>query len=242
VVMQREASASGMLAGLVGGALPDALGGLLKDQGVDKNVPLQTIVSTELLRSFLIERGVIPVLCAAQAINCNSAPGNAALNEDRTLHAAVKLFQDHVLSVDENQITGVVHVSVIWYDRKLAADWCNELIAMTNLRIQKYAADNASMRVRYLKQEYGNTPVVPLQTAIGTILTSELTRQVDAATRPDFAWRVVDHASPPDDRRPARPLKSLIGAVAGLMAVLTALAILMWRSRRFPSRSQGGTD
>src|SRR5262249_10636018 len=126
VVMPRETSASGMLAGLVGGALPDALGGLLKDQGVDKNVPLQTIVSTELLRSFLTEHDVIRVLCAAKSIDCNTAPGNPALNEDRTLHAAIKLFQDHVLSIDENQLTGVIHVSVIWYDRKLAADWCNE--------------------------------------------------------------------------------------------------------------------
>jgi capsular polysaccharide biosynthesis protein len=237
VVMPRETSASGMLAGLVGGALPDALGGLLKDQGVDKNVPLQTIVSTELLRSFLTEHGVIRVLCAEKAVDCNNAPGNPALNDDRAVHAAVKLFRDHILSIDDNQLTGVVHISVIWYDRKLAADWCNELIEMTNLRIQKYAADNASMRVRYLKQEYGNTPIVPLQAAIGSILTSELTKQVDAATRPDFAWRVLDHASPPDDRRPARPLKSLIASVVGLMGVLILLAILAWRSRRHPLRS-----
>src|SRR5262249_24530742 len=148
------------------------------------------------------------------------------------MHAALKLFQDHILSVDENQLTGVVHISVIWYDRRLAAEWCNELIEMTNLSLQKYSADAASMRVKYLKQEYGNTSVVPLQTAIGTILTSELTKQVDAATRPDFAWRVVDRAYPPDDRRPARPLKWLVATVAGLMGTLLLLAWLAWQSSR----------
>jgi hypothetical protein len=242
VVMPREVSPSGMLAGLVGGALPDALGGLLKDQGVDKNVPLQTIGSAELLRRFLTEHDVIRVLCAAKAIDCNDAPHDPALNEDRTMHAAVKLFQDHILSVDENQLSGVVHLSVIWYDRRLAAEWCNQLIDMTNQSIQKYAADAASTRVKYLNREYGNTPLVPLQTAIGTLLTSELTKQVDAATRPDFAWRVIDRAYPPDDRRPARPLKWVIATVAGLLGMLMLLGVLAWRSVRQPAARQDGSE
>jgi uncharacterized protein involved in exopolysaccharide biosynthesis len=241
VAMPRDVSPSGVLAGLVGGALPDSLG-FLKDQGVDKNVPLQTIASGELLQNFLRDYSVIRVLCAANAIDCNDAPDNPALNQERTMHAAIKLFQDHILSVDENQITSVVHISVIWYDRKLAADWCNELIEMTNRSIQKYAADAASTRVKYLKQEYGNTLLIPLQTAIGTILTTELTKQVDAVTRPDFAWRVLDRASPPDDRRPARPLKWLIATVSGLLGVLLLLALLAWQSQRQWSGKRDGKN
>jgi uncharacterized protein involved in exopolysaccharide biosynthesis len=238
MVMPRNVSPSGVLAGLVGGALPD----FLKDQGVDKNVPLQTIVSRALLENFLREYSVIRVLCAANAITCDDVPENPALNQERTMHSAVRLFQEHMLSVDENQITNVVHISVIWYDRKLAADWCNELIDMTNRSVQKYAADAASTRVRYLKQEYGNTTVVPLQTAIGTILETELTKQVDAATRPDFAWRVLDRAFPPDDRRPARPLKWLIATAAALMGALLLLAVLAWRSSRQRSGKQDGNN
>jgi len=125
-----------------------------------------------------------------------------------------------------------VHISVIWYDRKLATDWCNELIDMTNHDIQKNAKDATSMRVKYLKQEYANTSLAPLQTAIGTILETELTKQVDAATRSEYAWRVLDRAYPPDDRRHARPLKSVIAAVSGLIGMLLLLTVLAWRSRK----------
>jgi len=230
LVMPRQAMSSGALSGLLGQALPDSLG-IPHDQNVDKNVPLQTIVSHALLETFIRNYSVIQVLCRSRAISCGDAQGNAALNQERTMNSAISLFQQHVLSVDENQLTGVVHISVIWYDRKLAADWCNELIDLTNHDIQNKAETTASLRVKYLKQEYANTQLVPLQTAIGTILQTELTKQVDAATRSDYAWQVLDRAYPPDDRRPARPLKSVIAAVAGIAGALSLLAILAWRSR-----------
>ncbi len=229
LVMPRQSAPSGMLAGLVGQALPDI--GLQRDQGVDKNVPLQTIASHGLLQTFIRDYAVIPALCSAHAISCADTRGSPALNQERMMNSAIKLFQEHILSVDENQLTGVVHVSVIWYDRKLAAEWCNELIDLTNHDIQTYAENTASVRVKYLKQEAADTPLVPLQAAIGTILQTELTKQVDAATRSDYAWQVLDRAYPPDDRRPARPLKAVIAAVAGIAGSLLLLAILAWRFR-----------
>jgi len=231
LVMPRQTMSSGALSGLLGQALPDSLG-IPHDQSVDKNVPLQTIVSHALLEIFIRDYAVTPVLCRAHAISCHDAPDNPALNEERTMNSAIRLFREHILSVDENQLTGVVHVSVIWYDRKLAADWCNELIDLTNHDIQKKAETTASLRVKYLQQEYANTQLVPLQTAIGTILQTELTKQVDAATRSDYAWQILDRAYPPDDRRPARPLKSLIAAVSGMTGALLMLTFLAWRARK----------
>jgi len=71
-----------------------------------------------------------------------------------------------------------------------------------------------------------------LQTALRTILQTELAKQVDAATRSDYAWQILDRAYPPDDRRPARPLKSLIAAVSGMTGALLMLAFLAWRARK----------
>src|SRR5437879_8615776 len=50
LVMPRQAMSSGALSGLLGQALPDSLG-IPHDQNVDKNVPLQTIVSHALLET-----------------------------------------------------------------------------------------------------------------------------------------------------------------------------------------------
>jgi uncharacterized protein involved in exopolysaccharide biosynthesis len=228
VVIPVHNNSAGLLGGLVGGS---ALGALGIGSNVDKNEPIQIISSFDLLKRFIDEQKLLPILCDARAIKCPGAPVTDSIAQERMMNSAVELFQKRILSVTETTITGVVHVSVIWYDRYLAAAWCNGLIDLTNKTIQDRAEEIAETRVKYLQQEYAQTSVVPLQSAVSTILVNEMTKKLDAATRPEYAWRILNRAPPPDDRFPARPLKSVLALGAGLVAVFLYIMILAYTHR-----------
>lgn len=233
LVMPIESAPQGLLGGIVG---QTALSGLGMTQSINKNEPIALIQSHSLLAAFLSEDRVVPVLCGAHAIKCNFPGVNPALVDERKLDSAIELFQTRILGVTEDKLTDSVSVSVIWYDRFLAATWCNDLVALTNRTIQERAEATAATRVKFLEEQYAKTRVMALQVAVSTALERELTKQMDAETQPDFAWRVVDRAWPPDDRYPARPLKAAIAAVAGLGGLLACLLFLLWKSGRQVSR------
>jgi uncharacterized protein involved in exopolysaccharide biosynthesis len=226
IVMSVHPTPQGLLGSLVGAT---ALSAVSMPQQIDQNEPIALIQSYSLLTKFLSEDDVIQKLCDAHAIKCSFRGINPALVHERTIDSAVTLFQKHLLSVEEDKLTGLVHVSVIWYDRNLAAAWCNDLIQLTNRVIQDRAEATAATRVRFLEEQYTKTSLIPLQSAISSVLESELTKQMDAATQPEFAWRVIDRAWPPDDRYPARPLKAVIAAASGVGGALICLLLLLWR-------------
>jgi LPS O-antigen subunit length determinant protein (WzzB/FepE family) len=148
------------------------------------------------------------------------------------MNDAIKLFHDDLLSVDEDQLSGVIHVTLVWYDRVLAAQWCNGLIELTNRTMQAKARELAAKRIGFLEKEYQGAATVNLQASISTLLQTDLSRAADASTRPEYALRVIDPASVPDDRHPVRPRKAVIGAISGVLGALLALAVVGVRKRR----------
>ena len=228
-VQSENNSLTGGLTSLIGAT---ALGSLGFAPTADKNEALETLQSRVLVRQFIVERKLLPIICQAKAIDCDSAADTPELTAERQMNDAIKLFLDDLLGVNEDTISGAIHVSLVWYDRVLAADWCNGLIALTNRRMQESARDLTAKRIEFLKAAYARTEVVTAQTAISTLLQTELSRALDASTRPEYALRVVDPASPPDDRAPARPRKAILAAVAGALGALLALMYGAWRRRR----------
>jgi len=228
-VQNDNSSLSGGLGSLVAATAFTTLG---LAPGADKNEALETLQSRVLARQFIVERNLLPILCKSDAIDCDSPADTPTLTAERQMNDAIKLFTDDLLGVNEDTVSGAIHVTLVWYDRALAADWCNGLIALTNRRMQESAHDLTSKRIEFLKAAYARTDVVTAQAAITTLLQTELSRALDASTRPEFALRVVDPATPPDDRKPARPRKAVLGAIGGVLGALLALAYGGWRRRR----------
>jgi uncharacterized protein involved in exopolysaccharide biosynthesis len=230
VVMPLRNVPSSFLGGIVGDA---GLGNVLGMSGsVDKNEPIAVISSRNSLTKFIQDRNLVPLLCQTHAIRCRHSSANEALNQEHFLNSAIELFQDHILSVTENTITSTVRVSVTWFDRHAAAEWCNALIDLTNRTIQERAQATAALRIGYLEREYAATSIVQLQGVLNTLLVSEMTKQIDSATQPEYAWHVIDRATPPDDRYPARPLRFVVAVAAGLLGALLWIGVLQLRAVR----------
>ena len=198
----------------------------------DKNEAKEILHSRAVIQQFITERNLLPVLCKSGALDCDSAGSDGALAAERQMNDAVDLFRDNLLAVKEDTLSGMIYVSVVWYDRVLAADWCNGLIELTNRRMQGKARDLAAQRVKFLREEYERAEIVSVQSAVSSLLQAELSRAMDASTKPEYALRVVDRATVPDDRYPVRPRKAVIGAASGVFGALLTLAVAAMRRRR----------
>jgi uncharacterized protein involved in exopolysaccharide biosynthesis len=232
VVFPVQPASQGLMSGLSGLLGSSALAGLGMAPSADKNETKETLQSHALLRQFITEHNLLPQLCKSDAIDCDEGVPAAGLAAEREMNDAIKLFHDDLLSVDEDQLSGVIHVTLVWYDRVLAAQWCNGLIELTNRTMQAKARELAAKRIGFLEKEYQGAATVNLQASISTLLQTDLSRAADASTRPEYALRVIDPASVPDDRHPVRPRKAVIGAISGVLGALLALAVVGVRKRR----------
>jgi uncharacterized protein involved in exopolysaccharide biosynthesis len=232
LVVPVQSQNQGLISGLSGLLGSTALSGLGLAPAADKNEALETLQSRVLARQFIDEHKLMPILCKTEAIDCDKPADSPALTAERQMDDAIDLFVNDLIGVNEDTVSGAIHVSLIWYDRVQAAEWCGGLIALTNRRMQESAQDLTNRRIAFLKAAYARTDVVTAQTAIATLLQTEVSRALDASTRPEFALRVVDPPTPPDDRYPARPRKALLGAAAGVLGALLALLYCYWRNRR----------
>jgi uncharacterized protein involved in exopolysaccharide biosynthesis len=121
----------------------------------------------------------------------------------------------------------MVTLAVEWIEPAVAAEWANALVQRVNSRLRERALREASANVAYLQGEIARTKVVTLQQSIGRLLESELQKLMLARGNEDFAFRIVDPASPPKERiRPKRSLIAgigiLLGGALGLFAVFVA--------------------
>ena len=66
---------------------------------------------------------------------------------------AYRFFIRKVFSVNKDAKTGLVQVSVDWYDPQLAADWANEIIELLNEHLRTIAIERSRRNLDYLNQE-----------------------------------------------------------------------------------------
>jgi uncharacterized protein involved in exopolysaccharide biosynthesis len=96
-----------------------------------------------------------------------------------------------------------------------------------NERLRERALQEAETNVAFLQTELGQTSVVTLQQSIGRLLESELQKLMLARGNEEFAFRVIDAASPPKERvRPKRALIAVVGTMLGGMLAVFGVFLL----------------
>ena len=233
---ERTSALAGVTAQL--GPLASVLGGLdLRSGGDDKQLWLGTLRSREILRRFVQDLALLPVLFP----ECLEAPAKRWLIPDRetcepTLNEAVDFLERKVFFVSEDRRSGLVTVTVEWRDPDLAAEWANRLVEMTNDLLRRRAIEEAQRNIAYLEAELEKTTVVERQQIIYRLIESRTSEIMLANGRPQYAFVVVDKAMPPDpDKfvRPKRALLTVVGMLTGaLAATMLALGAAAWKGRR----------
>jgi uncharacterized protein involved in exopolysaccharide biosynthesis len=187
------------------------------------NEPLAVLKSKDFARQFITEMNLMPVLLKDQKTEDGKAPD---------IRDALRIFET-VRTVSDDKKTGLVTLSVRWKDADTAALWANELARRVNARLRAEALAEAERNVAYLQKEIAATSVVSLQQSMGRVLEGEMQKLMLARGNEEFAFKVIDKATPPKLRdAPKRALIAIVATLAGgFLGILAVFLRQAWRNR-----------
>ena len=186
----------GGLASLAGISLP----------GAGEGEPVAVLKSKDFARAFITDLNVMPLLL----------DGADWGDKKPDIRDAVKVFDTQIRTVTEDKKSGLVTLSVRWKDPDTAAEWANVLVKRLNDRLRTQAQEESERNVAYLQREIASTNVVSLQQSMGRVLEGEMQKLMLARGNEEFAFKVIDRATPPKQREtPKRTLIALVSLLAG---------------------------
>ena len=195
----------GGLASLVGVNLPST------DNETDRAIAV--LRSRRFTDSFIRDNGLQSTLC----VDCR-AWWRFGFVPKPTIGRAYKEFNDEVRTVKQDKSTGLVTLTVDWFDPNSAAQWANELIAQLNRAEQLAAIDEATKSINFLNQQLDKTHEIDMRQLLYHLVVSKTGDIMLAAAHPQYAFTVIDPAIPPDHKfKPQRFLLTLTGFILGLM-------------------------
>lgn len=217
-------------------SLGGQLGGLAALAGVsvgggDTPQAIATLRSRELAREFIKDHGLVQVFFADQWDDERDTWIGGDPSRWPDVRDATKYFHDNVFSLRQDRQTGLVTLAIEWKDPDVAAAWAMDLVRRANETLRKRALQDAETNVKYLQEELAQTSLLTLQESIGRLLESELQKLMLARGNEEFAFKVIDAASPPRERaRPKRSLIVVVGTMTGGM--LAVLLVFFWSALR----------
>jgi uncharacterized protein involved in exopolysaccharide biosynthesis len=178
--------------------------------------PIAVLHSRDVIREFIQQNDLLHILFMKKWDAAASRWKDSRPSKQPDVRDGIKLFQDQILTVQDDKKTGLVTLSVEWTDPVLASEWANQLIERTNERMRDRAIAEAESNVTYLQSQLTSTTQATLQQAVSRLLENELQKAMLARGNKEFAFRVIDRPDIPRRRsRPNRPLTVALGFLAG---------------------------
>jgi uncharacterized protein involved in exopolysaccharide biosynthesis len=217
---------SGGLGGNLG-SMASQFGGLAALAGISvtgdsaKSESLAVLQSEYLTESFIQQNNLLPVLYAKLWDPVRKVWTTQDPLKTPTLWKANKKFDETVRKIIPNAKTGIVSMTITWRNPKQAADWANGMVQMTNEYLRDKAIHEADRNIAYLNEEAAKSNVVEVRQAIYQLMKTEINRAMIARGSKEYAFRVIDPATPPElASSPRKALWVLGGLVAGFMLAL----------------------
>jgi uncharacterized protein involved in exopolysaccharide biosynthesis len=228
---------SGSVSELAGQLTPFAsLAGIGAIGAAQRPEALAVLQSRALTEKYLSDNDLLPVLYPGRWDAEQKRWKNVFFLETPTLWDANEKF-GRIRRISQDSKTGLVTLTITWRDPKLAAQWANDLVALTNQRLRDREMSEARRNVTYLTEQVSKTSLMEVRNALSSLIEGEVKREMLANGTDEFALRVIDPAVPPG--RPSAPgfiLSVLLGAVAGVF--VSAFFLF----RRASLRSESSAD
>lgn len=200
--------------------------------------PLAVLKSRDFARSFIDELGLLPVLFAD---DWDAQAGKWKLTDPRDvpdLRDAVRYFDEDVRRVQEDKKTGLVSLTIEWTDPVEAARWANLLVDRVNDRMRQRALHDAESNLSYLQKELATANVVALQESVGRLIENEMQNLMLAKGNQEFAFRIVDQATPPKWRSHPKRVQVVALAVVGGGLIAIFVVFIRHNLRQAAQRSR----
>ena len=237
--------ASGSLAQFGGAA---ALLGVSLPGGGDSQVTnaLATLRSRDFIIRFIRENDVrVPLFAGGWEDEASTiepsiyyqATGTWLLDEgEPTDLEAYREFND-ILSVSQDNSSGLVTVAIEWHDPVLAARWVNALVKKINQEVKQKDQAEANSAIAYLSQQLESTQLVEMQRVFYDLIESQTRISMLTDVREEYVFQVVDPAVVPDLK--IAPRLALIAVLGTMLGAMLALVVVLVRHYAF-GPNEGG--
>jgi len=195
----------GSAASAIGGGLASLAG--LSSTGNTLKVEAMAILQSEALTErYIRENNLLPVLYKSRWDPIRMQWKNSYFKPIPTLWKANRYFRS-IRSVTDNLKTGLTTLTITWRDPKQAAQWANDLVAMTNETLRAKAVDEAERNIAFLEEQARKSSFVALQISTAELTETQLRKEMLARSRIEYALKVLDPATVPE--RQSFPVPSI---------------------------------
>ena len=224
--VQDGASGLGAVAGQFGSLA--ALAGIPSLTGSNTQEAVAVLQSRALTADFIRQNDLLPILFAD---DWDDQAGKWILPgaEAPTVTDGVALFDDAIRSVSVDIDTGLVTLYVEWTDPVVAAAWANSLVASLNRTLREREMAEAAKSLDYLHRQLAQSDVVELRETLFNLVEEQQKRLMLASVHDEYAFRVLDPASPPEVDDPVRPRRLVILLVAGILGLVFGVGAALLR-------------
>jgi uncharacterized protein involved in exopolysaccharide biosynthesis len=139
-----------------------------------------------------------------------------------------------IRTVVQDPKTGLVTLSITWRDPVLAAKWANGLVALTNKLSRDRAIRDSERNIAYLRDQATKTQIVPVQTALSTLMENEYKQSMLAGGNEEYALKVIDPGAVPELPSSIRRAFVVLGGLLGglFLGLLFVFVRSSWRGER----------
>jgi len=222
--------AGASLAGRLGGLA--ALGGIDLGVASDRSVEaLALLGSRTLAEDFIREKQLMPVLFAKKWDQETSKWNVGALDDVPTMWDAYEIFDKEVRHIQQDTKTGIVKLSIDWFDPAQAAEWAADIVKLVNAKMRNRSIHEAETSLVYLRRGLDETTVVAVKQALFRLVELESKKKMLASVNDEFAFRVIDPPVASDPSRPLKPNKLLYIALGGFVGIVFGIGTAVLRFR-----------
>jgi uncharacterized protein involved in exopolysaccharide biosynthesis len=229
VPVQRQSESAGLLSGLGGLGDLASFAGIRSEVVSLKEEALATIRSKEFLFAFIEDHNLLPLLYSSKYDSDSSVWDVKSDDDIPTLWDGYRKLRKSILRIHDDDLTGLVTLSVEWKDRFVAAEWANEIIWRINAQMRARDIEESEKRIEFLMQQLESTGIVELERSIFRLVELEVNNIMVANVRQEYAFRVVDPAIAPDADRYFFPRLVVIVPVGLIIGIIFAGFLVMVR-------------
>lgn len=153
------------------------------------------------------------------------------------------LFTTSVMSIQQDQETGTIRISMKLKDRAIAAEWANGIVRQLNETFREQVAAESQKSIDYLNGELENASSVELRQVIHRMIETQIQSIMLANVRKDFVFRVIDPAAVSDADNNVSPRRALLAFLGLIIGGSIGLGYVLIRDAlRAGSRSESSSS
>jgi uncharacterized protein involved in exopolysaccharide biosynthesis len=143
--------------------------------------------------------------------------------------SAQEVFEEfsEILAINEDLETGLVTISLEWYEPRLIKDWMVWLVEDLNTYMREQDTQEAERAIEYLNEQLQETSLVEMRSVFFSLIQQQTQQVMLADARPEYALETIDPAVVPETK--SAPRRSLICVLTTLLGGMLSVLIVLLR-------------